>query len=75
MAKIIRGGVRDEHNTDTCDPEHFRPTAGESNPEISKAVKETRGQVLLYNGKFVYALFHSMPGPERFLTREFSRTQ
>ena len=25
MAKIIRGGVRDEHNTDTCDlPEHFQ---------------------------------------------------
>jgi len=28
-------------------------------PLISKAVDQTRGQVLTYNGKFVYALFHS----------------
>lgn len=65
MAKIIRGGVRDEHNTDTCDlPEHFQAySRAKVTPEISKAVKETRGQVLLYNGKFVYALFHSYAGP------------
>ncbi|MGE5380044.1 MAG: SpoIID/LytB domain-containing protein [Methylocystaceae bacterium] len=29
---------------------------------IRKAVKDTRGQVMLYNGKFVYAMFHSEAG-------------
>jgi len=29
-------------------------------PEIAKAVEETRGQILTYNGKFVYAEFHSV---------------
>jgi len=27
---------------------------------IRKAVKDTRGQVMLYNGKFVYAMFHAL---------------
>lgn len=65
MAKIVRGGVQKEHNADTCDlPEHFQAYSREDvTPAISKAVKDTRGQVLLYNGKFAYALFHSYAGP------------
>ncbi|MGE5544283.1 MAG: SpoIID/LytB domain-containing protein [Bacillota bacterium] len=65
MAKIVRGGVQKQHNTDTCDlPEHFQAyNRAAVTPEISKAVKDTRGQVLLYKGRFAYALFHSYAGP------------
>lgn len=65
MAKIVRGGVQKEHNTDTCDlPEHFQAyNRRDITPAISKAVEDTRGQVLLYNGRFAYALFHSYAGP------------
>jgi stage II sporulation protein D len=65
MAKIVRGGVQNEHNADTCDlPEHFQAYDRDKvTPAIAKAVKDTRGQVLLYNGRFAYALFHSYAGP------------
>lgn len=65
MAKIVRGGVQKKHNTDTCDlPEHFQAyNRADVTTDIAKAVKDTRGQVLLYNGRFAYALFHSYAGP------------
>ena len=65
MAKIVRGGVQKVHNTDTCDlPEHFQAYSRQDiTPAISKAVQATRGQVLLYNRKFAYVLFHSYAGP------------
>ncbi len=64
MAKIVRGGVTKLHNTDTCDlPEHFQAyDPNRITPKISQAVKATRGQVLLYDGKFAYVLFHSYAG-------------
>ncbi|NLV17548.1 MAG: SpoIID/LytB domain-containing protein [Syntrophomonadaceae bacterium] len=72
MAKIVRGGVKNVHNTDTCDlPEHFQAYDLEKvTPEISKAVQDTRGQVLLHKGKFAYLLFHSYAGPKTADLRE-----
>ncbi|NLB17990.1 MAG: SpoIID/LytB domain-containing protein, partial [Syntrophomonadaceae bacterium] len=72
MAKIVRGGVKNVHNTDTCDlPEHFQAyDLKKVTPAISKAVKDTRGQVLLHEGKFAYLLFHSYAGPKTADLRE-----
>ena len=55
-------GTRQKHNTDASD-DHTEFQAYDEKkitPAISKAVDATRGQVLTYNGKFVYALFHSL---------------
>lgn len=54
-------GTRGKHNTDASD-NHTEFQAYDEKAitdNISKAVDETRGQVLTYNGKFTYALFHS----------------
>lgn len=54
-------GTRGKHNTDASD-NHTEFQAYDNKAitdNISKAVNETRGQVLTYNGKFAYALFHS----------------
>lgn len=51
-----------KHGTDASD-DHTEFQAYDNKqitPEISKAVEETRGQILTYNGKFVYAEFHSV---------------
>lgn len=54
-------GTRGKHNTDVSDNhtefQAYDPKA--VNQAISDAVDATRGQVLTYQGKFVYALFHS----------------
>jgi len=50
-----------KHGTDASD-DHTEFQAYDNKqitPEIAKAVEETRGQILTYNGKFVYAEFHS----------------
>ncbi len=55
-------GTRGKHNTDASD-EHTEFQAYNEKAiteRISKAVEETRGEVLTYNGKFAYALFHSV---------------
>lgn len=55
-------GTRGKHNTDASD-DHTEFQAYDEKkitPNISKAVEETRGQVLTYNGKFVYGMFHSL---------------
>ncbi|WP_054694188.1 SpoIID/LytB domain-containing protein [Syntrophomonas palmitatica] len=54
-------GTRGKHQTDMSDShtEFQEYDQTKITPMISRAVDETRGQVLLYNGKFVYALFHS----------------
>jgi len=55
-------GTRGKHNTDASD-DHTEFQAydeKEITDKISKAVEETRGQVLTYKGKFVYAMFHSV---------------
>ncbi|HRY13327.1 MAG TPA: SpoIID/LytB domain-containing protein [Syntrophomonadaceae bacterium] len=54
-------GTRGKHGTDASD-EHTEFQAYDAKkitPEIAKAVDETRGQVLTYQGKFLYALFSS----------------
>lgn len=59
-------GSQKKHNTDASD-DHTEFQAYDKDritEKISKAVEETRGQVLTYNGKFVYALFHSV-SPEK----------
>lgn len=55
------GGTRGKHNTDVSDSHTEFQAYDEKaiNDNISKAVEETRGQVLTNNGKFAYALFHS----------------
>lgn len=65
MAKILyTGGVKKQHNTEACDlPEHFQAYDQKAiTPEITAAVKATRGQLVLYKGKFAYALFSSYAG-------------
>lgn len=55
-------GTKKKHNTDASD-DHTEFQAYDEKritENISKAVEETRGQVLTNNGKFVYALFHSV---------------
>lgn len=54
-------GTRGIHGTDASDDhtEFQAYNEKEITDNISKAVDETRGQVLTYQGKFVYALFHS----------------
>lgn len=55
-------GARDKHGTDASD-KHTEFQAYNQNQvtdKISQAVDATRGQVLTTNGKFVYALFHSV---------------
>jgi len=55
-------GTRGKHNTDASD-NHTEFQAYDEKlitPKISEAVKATRGEVLIYKGKFVYALFHSV---------------
>lgn len=72
MAKIVRGGVQKLHKTDTCNlPEHFQAYSRKDvTPAISQAVKATRGQVLLYKGRFAYVLFHSYAGPRTAALQE-----
>ncbi|MGI6434564.1 MAG: SpoIID/LytB domain-containing protein [Syntrophomonadaceae bacterium] len=55
------GGTRGKHKTDVSDSHTEFQAYDEKaiNDNISKAVEETRGQVLTNNGKFAYALFHS----------------
>lgn len=59
-------GTRAKHGTDASD-NHTEFQAYDEKAitdNISKAVQQTRGQVLLYNGNFAYALFHSASGPK-----------
>lgn len=59
-------GVKGKHGTDASD-NHTEFQAYDNKAvkdNIAKAVDETRGQVLLFNGKFVYALFSSAAGPK-----------
>lgn len=51
-----------KHGTDASDDHtEFQAYNNQQIPDvIAKAVDETRGQVLTYNGKFVYAEFHSV---------------
>ncbi|MDD2619990.1 MAG: SpoIID/LytB domain-containing protein [Syntrophomonadaceae bacterium] len=55
-------GTRGKHNTDASDDHTEFQAYNEKaiTPNISKAVEETRGQVITYKGKFTYALFHSL---------------
>lgn len=57
-------GTRGKHDTDMSDSHTEFQEYDETKitPNISKAVDQTRGQVLTSNGKFVYALFHSASG-------------
>ncbi|MEA1961667.1 MAG: SpoIID/LytB domain-containing protein [Bacillota bacterium] len=55
-------GTRGKHNTDASD-DHTEFQAYDNsaiNDNIAKAVDETRGQVLTYEGKFAYTLFSSV---------------
>lgn len=55
-------GTRGKHNTDASD-DHTEFQAYDEKAitdRISKAVDDTRGEVLTYNGKFAYALFSSV---------------
>lgn len=57
-------GTRERYDTDACDDHREFQAYNEKaiTPAISQAVEATRGQVLTYNGKFIYALFHSLSG-------------
>lgn len=55
-------GTRGKHGTDASD-DHTEFQAYDEKKitdSISKAVEATRGEILTYNGKFVYAEFHSV---------------
>ena len=55
-------GTRGKHKTDASDDHTEFQAYNEKaiTERISKAVDQTRGEVLTYNGKFAYALFHSV---------------
>jgi stage II sporulation protein D len=55
-------GTRGKHGTDASDnhTEFQAYDARKITDNIRKAVDATRGQILTYNGKFVYAEFHSL---------------
>lgn len=55
-------GARGKHNTDASDNHKEFQAYDEKkiNDNIRQAVDQTRGQVITYQGKFVYALFHSL---------------
>jgi stage II sporulation protein D len=55
-------GTRAKHGTDASDNhlEFQEYKEEEITDKISKAVDETRGQVLTYNGKFAYTMFHAL---------------
>jgi len=55
-------GTRDKHGTDASDDHTEFQAYNEDliTDKISKAVEATRGQVLTIDGKFVYAMFHSV---------------
>lgn len=56
-----QGGTRGKHGTDASD-DHTEFQAYNENKvdeDIIKAVDETRGQVLTYQGKFAYTFFHA----------------
>lgn len=55
-------GTRGKHNTD-CSDDHTEFQAYDEkaiSDKIARAVDETRGEVLTYNGKFAYTLFSSV---------------
>ncbi len=53
-----------EYGADACtDPKEFQAYNPDNiNDEIRKAVESTRGEVILYNGDFIEALYHSNAG-------------
>lgn len=55
-------GTREKHGTDASDDHTEFQAYNEDliTDKIAKAVEETRGQVLTIDGKFVYAMFHSV---------------
>lgn len=55
-------GTRAKHGTDASDNhlEFQQYSEKQITGKISRAVDETRGQVLTYQGKFAYAMFHSL---------------
>ncbi|MGE5397324.1 MAG: SpoIID/LytB domain-containing protein [Chitinophagales bacterium] len=61
MSRIAYLGGAKMHKTNACDlPEHFQAyDETKVTDAIRNAVNATRGQVITYNGKFAYALFHS----------------
>lgn len=62
LAKIeYENGVRDKYQTDVSDSHKEFQAYDEKKitPLITQAVDETRGQVVMYNGKYTYTLFHS----------------
>jgi len=62
--RVRRGGVRALHGTDVCDdPQHMQaydPTR--VNDAIRRAVRDTRGLIILYKGRPVRAYFHASSG-------------
>lgn len=64
LALINYQGGTPEHKTNACDLHtHFQAyDESKITDRVRKAVAATRGQVLTYNGKFVYAEFHSCSG-------------
>jgi stage II sporulation protein D len=55
------GGTQSTHQTDASDDHTEFQAYDESkiDEKISQAVEATRGQVLVHNGKFIYAVYHS----------------
>ncbi len=63
LAKInYENGTKEKHNTDVSDDhKEFQAYDPERiSPVISQAVDETKGQVVKFNGKYAYTLFHSL---------------
>ncbi|HHV79944.1 MAG TPA: SpoIID/LytB domain-containing protein [Firmicutes bacterium] len=64
LQKIEEGRAKELHGTDACDnKDHFQAyDASRISDAVKRAVQETRGLVLTYNGKPIRAFFHSNSG-------------
>lgn len=64
LQKMDEGRAKELHGTDACDnKDHFQAyDPSRINDNVKKAVQETRGMVLTYNGKPIRAFFHSNSG-------------
>lgn len=65
-------GTTQKHGTDASDShtEFQAYDAKAITDNISKAVDQTRGEVVIYNGKFAYAMFSSFAGPKTASAQE-----
>lgn len=72
MDFIATGGTKEEHNTDisTDETEAQAYNADAITPEIRRAVRETKGEVMTYRGRYVKGWFSASCGGQTALAKD-----